>query len=105
MSAGADQSKASAQVLRALAMLEVLAAEPLRGLSNADLATHLRCPAPYVTRTAATLIEKGWVRKDEATGRFHITTHFSRCAMRVLAAFDRAEADLASLKRNYTLTN
>lgn len=100
-----DQAKPSAQILRALTMLEILSSEPLRGLSNKDLASTLNCPPPYVTRTADVLIEKGWVRKDDATGRFHITTHFSRIALRVLDAFGRAESDLATLKRNFTLTN
>lgn len=91
--------------MRALAMLEILSSEPLRGLSNKDLANAMCCPPPYVTRTADVLIEKGWVRKDDSTGRFHITTHFSRAAVRVLDAFARAENELATLKRNFTLTN
>jgi DNA-binding IclR family transcriptional regulator len=99
-----DQTKSSAQILRALAMLEFLASEPLRGLSNKDLVSALNCAPPYVTRAADVLIEKGWVRKDDATGRFHITPHFSRIALRVLDAFGQAESDLTMLKRNFTLT-
>ncbi|MEO6917631.1 MAG: helix-turn-helix domain-containing protein [Collimonas sp.] len=105
MSADKEQSRPSAQILRALTMLEILSSEPIRGLSNKDLAGALKCPPPYVTRTADVLIEKGWVRKDDATGRFHITTHFSRLTLRVMDAFGRAESDLATLKRNFTLTN
>ena len=99
----ADDTKASAQVLRALDMLEILAGEMPRGLSNKDLAAALRCPPPYITRTADTLIQKGWIEKDEATQRLRITGHFSRLTFRVLAGFERAEQQLADTKRNYTL--
>jgi len=98
-----EDSKTSAQVLRALAMLEHLAGEMPRGLSNKDLAAALRVPPSYVTRTAETLIEKGWVEKDSATGRFRITGQFSRLTFRVLAGFERAEGGLADLKRNYSI--
>ena len=101
----ADDTKTSAQVLRALDMLETLSGELPRGLSNKDLAAVLRCPPPYVTRTADTLIQKGWIEKDEATGRFRITSNFSRLTFRVLAGFERAERSLQDTKRNYTLDN
>ena len=98
-----EDSKASAQVLRALEMLEILAGEMPRGLSNKDIAATLRCPPSYITRTADTLIQKGWIEKDDATGRFRITGQFSRLTFRVLAGFERAEQQLADTKRNYTL--
>lgn len=100
-----DDTKTGAQVLRALAMLETLAGELPRGMSNKDLAAALRCPPPYVTRTADTLIQKGWVEKDEATGRFRITSQFSRLTFRVLGGFERAERSLSDIKRNYTLND
>lgn len=105
MSTGADTKAGapSAQVLRALNMLERLAGELPRGLTNKDLAEALRCPPSYVTRTADVLVEKGWVEKDEATGRFRLTTRFSRLGVHVMTAFDRAEQDLAQIRRNYTL--
>lgn len=98
-------TSASTQVMRALDMLDALAGELPRGLTNKDLAERLRCPPSYVTRTAETLIEKGWVEKDEASGRFRVTSRFSRLAVRVMASFDRAEAELAQVRRNYTLTD
>ena len=101
----ADDSKASAQVLRALEMLEALSGELPRGLSNKDLAAALRCPPSYITRTGDTLIQKGWIEKDEATGRFRITSTFSRLTFRVLAGFERSERALADIKRNYTLND
>ena len=100
-----ETTNPSAQVLRALEMLEALSGELPRGLSNKDLATALRCPPPYITRTAETLVQKGWVEKDEATGRFRITTRFSRLTFRVLADFDRAKQALEAAQRNYTLSN
>ena len=87
-------TKTGAQVDRALDMLEHLAGRVLDGMSNKDLAAAMRCPPPYVTRTAEQLIRKGWVEKDEATGRFRITTRFSRLTFRVLADFDRAKQAL-----------
>jgi DNA-binding IclR family transcriptional regulator len=98
-------TKTGAQVDRALDMLEHLAGRVLDGMSNKDLATAMRCPPPYVTRTAEQLMRKGWVEKDEATGRFRITTRFSRLTFRVLADFDRAKQALEAAQRNYTLSN
>ena len=74
-------------------------------IGREDLAAAMRCPPPYVTRTAEQLIRKGWVEKDEATGRFRITTRFSRLTFRVLADFDRAKQALEAAQRNYTLSN
>lgn len=104
MSAAPDRASGG-QVERALDMLEALAGEALRGLSNKELAEQLRCPPSYVTRTAEALIAKGWVEKDEASGRFRITSRFGRLTARVMGAFDRAEAQLAQTRRNYTLTD
>ncbi len=100
-----DDTKTGASVLRALGMLEALAGELPRGLSNKDLAAALHCPPPYVTRTADVLIQKGWVERDEATGRFRITSQFSRLTFRVLGGFERAERGLSDIKRNYTLND
>ena len=100
-----DTNKTGAQVDRALDMLECLAGRVLDGMSNKDLAAAMRCPPPYVSRTADQLMRKGWVEKDEATGRFRITSQFSRLTFRVLAGFERAERGLADIKRNYTLND
>ena len=88
-----------------MGMLECLAGRVLDGMSNKDLAEALNCPPPYVSRTAEQLIRKGWVERDEATGRFRITTRFSRLTFRVLADFDRAKQALEAAQRNYTLSN
>jgi len=97
--------KASAQVLRALEMVEALAADPLRGLTNKDLAAALRCPPSYVTRTADSLIAKGWAVKDENTGRFRIARQAARVGIKVMSALDQAERQLAETRRNFTLAD
>lgn len=103
MSAATPADKAtSAQVLRALSMLEVLSGELPAGMSNKDIAAALACPPSYVTRTAETLIEKGWVERTPE-GRFRITTRFSRLTFRVLQSFEKASSQLDDMKRNYTL--
>ena len=101
----ADDTKTSAQVLRALDMLEALAGRVVDGMSNKDLAAALRCPPSYITRTAETLVQKGWVEKDVSTGHFRVTTRFSRLTFRVMADFERAKNELDQSQRNYTLTN
>ena len=97
--------KTSAQVVRALEMVEALAAEPLRGMTNKDLAAALRCPPSYVTRTADSLIAKGWAVKDDATGRFRIGRQAARVGIKVMSALEKAEHQLAETRRNFTLSD
>lgn len=101
----ADDSKGSAQVLRALRMVECLASDPLRGLTNKDLAAALRCPPSYVTRTAESLIEAGWAIKDESTGRFRIARAAARVGIATLSALDQHEKQLAEVRRNFTVSD
>ncbi|WP_219211901.1 helix-turn-helix domain-containing protein [Variovorax boronicumulans] len=100
----ADESKGSAMVLRALRMVELLASEPLRGLTNKDLAAAMRCPPSYVTRTAAALIECGWAVKDESSGRFRIGRSAARVGITTLSALDKHEQQLAEVRRNFTIS-
>lgn len=102
MSADRSKEDASAQVLRALGMLEALSGELPQGLANKDLAARLDCPPSYVTRTADSLIAKGWVEKTHE-GRYRITARFSQLAIRSLRAFEKCEQQLADMKRNYLL--
>lgn len=101
----ADDNKGSAQVLRALRMVTCLAAEPLRGLTNKDLADSLRVPPSYITRTAESLIEAGWAVKDETTGRFRIAREAARVGIKTMAALDQHEKQLAEVRRNFTITD
>lgn len=98
----AADNKPSAQVLRALSMLEILAGHLPNGLSNKDMAQALNCPASYITRTADVLIEKGWVERTPEA-RFRVTPRFSQLTFRVLASFDAASSRMADMKRSYTL--
>lgn len=104
MSAAADK-KGSEQVIRALRMVTCLAAEPLRGLTNKDLADALRVPPSYITRTAESLIEAGWAVKDESTGRFRIAREAARVGIKTMAALDQHEKQLAEVRRNFTITD
>ena len=101
MNAPAEKA-GSDQVLRALSMLELLCGELPAGMSNKEIATALGVPPPYVTRTAETLIVKGWVERTEE-GRFRVTTRFSRLTFRVLQSFEKASTQLDDMRRNYTL--
>lgn len=101
--ATADTKTASAQVLRALNMLEQLAGHVPQGLSNKDLAVALQCPASYVSRTADVLMAKGWLQKDTETGRYRLTTRFTRLTFRVRDGFLHARSELDEAERNYTL--
>ena len=99
-----DNDKTSAQIARAAQMVQLLVGRVIDGMSNKDLAAAMRCPPPYVTRTAAALIRAGWVEKDPVTERFRMTPRFSRLSFRTTADFDRARNELDQMQRNYTLT-
>lgn len=102
MNAPTTDKAGSDQVLRALAMLELLCGELPAGMTNKDIAAALNVPPSYVTRTAETLIVKGWVERTPE-GRFRVTTRFSRLTFRVLQAFEKASTQLDDMRRNYTL--
>ena len=102
MNAPTTEKAGSDQVLRALAMLELLCGELPAGMTNKDIAAALNVPPSYVTRTAETLIVKGWVERTPE-GRFRVTTRFSRLSFRVLQAFEKASTRLDDMRRNYTL--
>ncbi|MCL1960327.1 MAG: hypothetical protein FWG56_00770 [Desulfovibrionaceae bacterium] len=74
--------------LRTLDVLEALCGYAASGASNGDLAAAVKTSASHITRAMAQIIAKGWARKDENTGRFYPTPHFSRLAFRVMADFD-----------------
>lgn len=96
------ESNTSAQVLRVLDLLEALAGYAATGATNKDLAEEARTSAPNVTRAMASLIAKGWARKDESNGRFYPTAQFTRLAFRVEADFDRAQDRLKDRRHAMT---
>ena len=70
MSRNDDDRGAAAKVLE---VLEALSGYAVSGVSNTALARLLAMSAPNVTRAIGVLVDKGWARKDEATGHFHPT--------------------------------
>ena len=96
--------KAYASIKTAAAILDALAGALPEGLTNGDIAQAAACTPSQVTRLTAALADAGWVEKLP-TGRFRITTRFSRLTFRVLADFDRAKQALEAAQRNYTLSN
>lgn len=87
---------------RTLDVLEALTGYAATGATNGDLAQATRATPTQITRAMADLIDKGWGRKDEDTGRFYPTTSFTRLTFRVLNDFERAETRIADLKRSMT---
>ena len=99
MSAKDEDRGAAAKVLD---VLDALSGYAVRGVSNTALATQLKLNASTVTRAMDVLIERGWARKDDATGHFHPTPRMGRVFGRVLADIDRAEQGIAEIRNNFT---
>jgi DNA-binding IclR family transcriptional regulator len=88
--------------LRTLDVLEALCGYAATGASNGELAKAANTSAPNITRAVAQLIEKGWARKDEDSGRFFPQPAFTRLTFRVLADLDRAQQRLTDRHRALT---
>lgn len=99
MSAKDEDRGAAAKVLD---VLDALSGYAVRGVSNTALATQLKLSASTVTRAMDVLIDRGWARKDEATGHFHPTPRMGRVFGRVLADIDHAEQGIAEIRNNFT---
>ncbi len=82
-------------------LVEALANDPIRGFSNKELAEACQSMPPYITRAMQELMEIGWARKDEETGRFHITARLVRITVRVSLAFEQAKQRLETQQHNY----
>ena len=88
--------------LRTLDLLEVLCGYAATGATNGELAQAANTTPPNVTRGMQQLINKGWARKSEETGRFYPQTAFTRLTFRVLADLDRVQSRLDDQKRSLT---
>ena len=88
--------------LRTLDVLEALCGYAASGATNSELAKATHTSAPNITRAMAQLIEKGWARKSEETGRFHPTPAFTRLTFRVTADLDRVQTRLDDQRRSFT---
>lgn len=90
--------------LRTLDVLEVLSGYAASGASNADLAHTAQTSPADISRITKLLITKGWARKSEDSGRFYPTAQFTRLTFRVMADFDRAQAQLSDRRTSMTQT-
>ena len=88
--------------LRTLDVLEALCGYAASGATNSELAKATHTSAPNITRAMAQLIEKGWARKSEETGRFHPAPAFTRLTFRVTADLERVQTRLDDQKRAFT---
>lgn len=88
--------------LKVLDVAEALSGYAATGVSNTALAKQLNLSTTTITRCMGVLQEKGWGRKDEATGHFFPTPRMGQIFGRVLADFSRAETELSNLKHNFT---
>lgn len=102
MSAPDEERGAAVKVLD---VLDALSGHAVYGVSNTALARQLKLNASTITRAMAVLIEKGWARKDEATGHFHPTPSMGRVFNKILNDLARAEHSLTEIRNNFTRTN
>lgn len=91
--------------IKVLTVLEAISGYAVAGVSNTVLAQQLGMSASAVTRAAQVLIDKGWARKDVATGHFHPTARMGQVFGRVLADIARAKQELSDLEHNFARTN
>lgn len=92
-------TKSAAPVLQ---VLEALCGYAATGATNKDLAAACKTTPVAVTRATQTLIDYGWCRKSEETGRFYPTTQFTRLVFRVNDDFERAANRLQDQRRAMT---
>ncbi len=92
---------ATHSAIKVLDVLEAVSGFTVQGASNKTLAELCGMDAAAITRAAATLIQKGWVRKDEGTGHFHPTPRMGQIFGRVLADISRRKTELDDLTRNF----
>lgn len=85
-----------------LAVLEALCGFAANGATNKDLAAACRTTPVAITRATQTLVDYGWCRKAEDTGRFYPTTQFTRLVFRVHDDFDRAIERMQEQRRAMT---
>lgn len=88
--------------MKVLDVLDALSGHAVTGASNTALSKQLGLSASAITRAMSVLIEKGWARKDEATGHFHPTPRMGQVFGRVLADIGRAEQALTDIRHNFT---
>ncbi len=86
---------------KVLDVLDALSGYAVNGVSNTTLSEQLGMTKSSVTRVIQVLIEKGWARKDEATGHFHPTPRMGQVFGKVLTDITRAKQHLADIEHNF----
>lgn len=83
---------------RCLTIVELLAAHP-EGMPLTGLSTALDLPQSAVHRLLAVLVQKGYVRQDEGTGRYVPTLAIAALGLRLLSAWNIPEVCQPTLDR------
>lgn len=99
----ADKDTRSA--MKVLDALDFIAGFAVTGASNTAISKQLGLNQSSTTRAMQMLIDKGWARKDEATGHFHPTPRMGQVFGRVLADIARAKQELADIEHNFSRTH
>lgn len=83
---------------RGLAVLEMLAGRP-EGASLREISAHLALPAASVLRVARTLVELGYLSREEGTKRFFLTNSFLLLGQPRTSSRGLAECSIAAMRR------
>ena len=87
---------------RVLAVLDVLMQAGLGGMTNSEIAEHVRCGADKVTRDVANLVYAGYVEGvPERTGSWRVTARVSRIANSVLKDIHIRKQGLVDIEQQY----
>lgn len=86
---------------KVLEVLDALSGYAVNGVSNTTLSEQLGMTKSNVTRVIQVLIEKGWARKDETTGRFHPTPRMGQVFGKVMTDITHAKQRLADIEHNF----
>ncbi len=97
-------AKETRAAMKVLDVLDALSGFAVTGASNTTLSKQLGIHQSGITRAMAVLIDKGWARKDDATGHFHPTPRMGQVFGRVLADISRAKQGLADIEHNFART-
>lgn len=100
-----NDKESAGSAMKVLNVLEAISGYAVMGVSNTGLAQQLSMPASAVTRAAQVLIDKGWARKDPATGRFHPEPRMGQVFGRILVDISRAKQELEDIEHNYVRAN
>jgi len=94
-----DSSRSEAVSLqRGLAVLEFLAKRP-DGATNLEITNHLALPGASVLRLARTLVDLGYLSREDGTKRFFMTNSFLMLGQPRAASRGLSECSIAAMRR------